>query len=154
MRTRLGAIPLLLVALAGCTPPAPLMPNGRSGSSAPTTTTATFEVALLPEGFVPIHVDRYTMDFSDTNVVGGSEYVSIQLQASDLSLDGWPSTPAMVNGQPAKVFVAEDSFIRVVVSLPEGAALRVKASAGLNLTRARSCGWPRASQSPSTRSPG
>jgi hypothetical protein len=93
---------------------------------------APFEVALLPEGFVPIRVDAYVMEFSATNVVGSGEFVSIGISVRDPDAARQPGTAATVNGHPAEVIVWENS-VDVVVSISESVDLKVTVSAGLNL---------------------
>ena len=94
---------------------------------------APFEVALLPEGFVPIRVDAYMMEFSDTNVIGGSDFVSIGVSVRDPDADRRSGTPATVNGHPAEVVVWEDFSVQVFVRLSETVDLMVVASGGLGL---------------------
>jgi hypothetical protein len=94
---------------------------------------APFEVALLPEGFVPIRVDAYMMEFSETNVIGGNEFVSIGVSVRDPNASRRSGTAATVNGHPAEVVVWEDSTIQVMVRLSETVDLMVVASGGLGL---------------------
>jgi hypothetical protein len=102
----------------------------------PTELAPPFEVALLPEGFVPIRVDPYTMEFALTNEVGGGEYVSIQVaQAGEPGEGQPPGTPVTVGGHPAEIFEEPDGSSRVVVRLPGDITLTLAVSAGLHLDR-------------------
>jgi hypothetical protein len=94
-----------------------------------------FQVALLPEQFVPMRVDEHAMEFSPPAGCCERGYVAIFLVVPDPT-DNRTGTPATVNGNPAEVFV-RDADIAVHIGLPDGSELQVSAASQVGLDEAQ-----------------
>jgi hypothetical protein len=94
-----------------------------------------FDVALLPEHFVPMRVDEHAMEFTSSVRCCDGGYVAIFLVEPDPA-DDRQGTPVTVNGNPGEIIVGEMD-IAVHIGLPDGSELQVSASSKVGLDEAQ-----------------
>lgn len=89
-----------------------------------------FEVALLPEGFVPVTMRSHTMEFMDGGDCCEGGYIGINLPSPIVS---GPGRAVTVNGRPAELIVFDHEMV-VRIAISEDTELTVRASVEVGLT--------------------
>lgn len=94
-----------------------------------------FELALLPEQYLPIRIDEHAMEFTSSVDCCEGGFIAIFLVVPDPAEDDRAGKPVTVNGNTAEVF--RDGDISIHIGLPDGSELQVTGSSKTGLDEAQ-----------------